>query len=325
MSGHNEGAPTRGAPRPKRSSNDPKSSEVGEVSSQQWKRGTYGYLALNQLLASAAADRRLTGSQLRALAALARYAGPDGVCCVRLSLIAEVLGIRRQSVHRPLKAVEALGYFTSQERRRKNGLNGAKVYEFNLDLAGAVACPVRWPSQRQLLAADTRISSQRLTQRQPPKADDKKPVKKSNEETSSPRDGTTPGHYRSRSNPQNCLQDEPNSRQQPASLQTSKKSGLVHAGANLRQRVHNFNQQQTRVASGRLWTAWARIDPDFALYDSLGDCAEEVAARAQDIETKRPGYGVRYIAGAVAKASRDQLTEAEILVRHTSRKGSHDD
>ena len=62
--------------------------------------GTYGYLALLQLLASAVVDRRLTNSQRNVLVLLAKYAGTDGTCCVSLMRLADQLFVTRQTVQK---------------------------------------------------------------------------------------------------------------------------------------------------------------------------------------------------------------------------------
>lgn len=287
--------------------------------------GTFGYLALLQLLASAGGDDRLNGFQRRAFMALGRFpTASDGTCCVSLSNLAGRLGCKRQVVQRAVKALAAYGYITITPRYRRSGAQGANVYAFNLDLAGADACPVVWPSQRVHLPEGAGgCTSQRVQGVHLPEGAHKKPVEEtSSEETNASPSGGSRGQRRSRGKGASCLQGGPGRRQPSLLLPIDGSAAQAPTGAATQQRVAQHNRKTERVASGRLWGAWCDLDPDLSLYGRLGPGADKVCEKAQEIEGKRPGAGVKYLAGAIEKASGDGVTARAILERCYSRRAA---
>lgn len=282
--------------------------------------GTEGFLAGLQLLGSAAADRRVTGFQLRTLNSLAGFAGYDGTCCVSIPTIAARMGVTRTPVQRALQALARLGYVSIEQRLRKTGAKGANVYGLNLELRGAVACPVPWPKGTPPLEGAWARPRQKGRGTPPPEgAYNKPPEQTTKEQTIAV--GHSIGERRSRGKAASCLQGEASRRQRPLLLPING-DGAPAPGAAVLQRVQAFNQQAERTASGRLWSAWAKVDPDLQLYDGLRASGEQVARKAQDIEAQRPGHGVRYLAGAAAKASGGRWTAAEILAGAAARRAA---
>lgn len=264
--------------------------------------GTHGYLALVQLLASAAADQRLTGAQRAALCVLARYAAPDGTCCVSLSTVAAVLGVKRQAVQQALGATQRFGYLASERRHRNNGAEGAKVFTFNLGLAGALACPVRTEGVQAPELAHKKPSEETMI-----------------EETSAGSSRSTLGERR-RSGVIEGHAGKGGPQQQPLLLPI--KGGRTRrSGQPLQGRIEEFNLQSQREASGRLWGEWAQLDPDLALIDRIGAGRDQVAAKALELEVATRGRGCRYIAGAVERASGGAIRAEAILAgRHALRR-----
>lgn len=281
--------------------------------------GTHGYLALVQLLASAAADQRLTGAQRAALCVLARYAAPDGTCCVSLSTVAAVLGVKRQAAQQALGATQRFGYLASERRHRNNGAEGAKVFTFNLGLAGALACPVRTEGvQAPELAGGCKPQS--LQGVQALGLAHKKPSEETMiEETSAGSSRSTLGERR-RSGVIEGHAGKGGPQQQPLLLPI--KGGRTRrSGQPLQGRIEEFNLQSQREASGRLWGEWAQLDPDLALIDRIGAGRDQVAAKALELEVATRGRGCRYIAGAVERASGGAIRAEAILAgRHALRR-----
>ncbi|WP_420347303.1 helix-turn-helix domain-containing protein [Pelagibius sp.] len=265
--------------------------------------GTFGYLALIQLLASAATDDRVTGAQLRALNALARFAGPDGTCCVALSRLAASLGTKRQPIQRAVKALTSYGYLTSKVRWRKTGARGANLYTFYLALEGALACPVVWSQGLHLPNDSGDLTSQRVRGAHPLGGAHKKPSEDTSlKETSA---------FSQRA--ERCgIRLKASTQRRPTPV-TNGGGSQNSVGAALRRRIADHNRETDRAASGRLWSEWSRLDPDLSLYDRLGAGAVKVVEKAQDIEAKKPGQGVRYLAGAVEQATGGSVTAADVL------------
>jgi DNA-binding transcriptional ArsR family regulator len=66
----------------------------------------------SRLPRAAISDRRLSGDDLRALAAVCVYVDREGRCWVSTDRLADDLGIHRRSVQRHLKTLKSLGYVT---------------------------------------------------------------------------------------------------------------------------------------------------------------------------------------------------------------------
>lgn len=282
--------------------------------------GTFGYLALVQLLASAATDDRVTGAQLRALNALARYAGPDGTCCVALFRLAAGLGVKRQPVQRAVKALTSYGYLTSKERWRKTGARGANVYTFNLALEGAVACPVVWSQGLHLPESAGRRTHQEVQGVHPLGSAHNKPIQQTciEETSASP---SSADHREQRSLGTGADLQAIRCQQRP-NLPIVGSGRQSPQSAPLMRRIADHNRDAECIASGRLWSAWTKLDPELLLYDRLGAGAAKVAEKAQDIEASKPGQGVRYLAGAIERATGGAVTARAILRGEWSRRAA---
>ena len=75
----------------------------------------------SKLAARAVADRSLTPTYLRVLAALGIYAGPDGIAFPSQATIATVIGVHRATVCRAIKRLLELGYLDRYRKRTPHG------------------------------------------------------------------------------------------------------------------------------------------------------------------------------------------------------------
>lgn len=267
---------------------------------------THGYLALVQLLASAAMDRRLSGAQRNALAALARFAGAEGTCCVSLARLAALLDVTRQAVQKALRVVAHCGYLDSKRRWRATGAEGAKVWMFNLGLKGAAACPVVWPEGVQQPEFAGRCNNKKWQGMQPLEVAHKKPLQETNSEDTN---ACPPGRLLGNGS-RNC---------KTAGMQGRRQAEQTHlytpikGQPSVEVRILDHNRVQRAQASGRLWAQWCDLDPGLELLDRIGRGIEDVLERALSQEIRKRGRGCAYVAGAVERATRGEITARTIL------------
>lgn len=291
--------------------------------------GTYGFLALMQLNASAQTDGRLTGSDRRLLGVMIAYAGIDGSCCVSLRRIAERLGVTRQMVQKCARAIEAAGYFTSRQRHRANGAEGSKVFKFNLELAGAKASPL--PRVAVVNVGDDSAEGgqlpevarpgnpQRLPPRQPPEVAHKKPVEETTiEETNASSLREPPPQRagnRDRQRPSgNGVRQQGGTWRQPSLLMPiAGGGGESPLSASVQDRVNAHNLDRQRDVAGRMSREWSELDPGLQLLDCIGDGKQRLWERARDFEVQRHGSGLWYIAHAIERASGGRYTADAIM------------
>lgn len=82
---------------------------------------------------AAVRDPRVSKEQFRTLAELSTYADAEGWCWPRQRVMAEHLGITRQTVNAHLKAMETLGYVEIQAQHREDGGRRENRYRVVLD------------------------------------------------------------------------------------------------------------------------------------------------------------------------------------------------
>jgi len=304
--------------------------------------GTYGYLALIQLQASAATDKRLSGSQRQALALLCRYVDPDGTCCVSMGRMAGLLGVTRQALQNSMRAVERCGYVSSERRYRATGAEGAKIYRLNLELEGAMACPVLWsdPASDDVMsplnANQNRgvqpsgvagaCNRQELQGGQSLKIAHTKPFEETNTEETNAcsaralrATASVRAHGKVQQRPASQLSDRQQSLLLPIDRGTGNSSSVDH----LTVRIGAFNHERRCEVAGRMMREWFRLDGDALIY-LLSDGFDCIQERAITAELGRRGAGVRYIAGAIEKATSGRITASDIMAGRHKRKALED-
>lgn len=75
----------------------------------------------SKLAARAVADRSLSAIQVRVLAAIGIFGGPDGTAWPSQETIAAVIGIHRETVCRAIKRLRELGYLDRYRKPTSRG------------------------------------------------------------------------------------------------------------------------------------------------------------------------------------------------------------
>lgn len=75
----------------------------------------------SKVAARAAVDRNLTATQVRILAVIGIYAGPDGIAWPSQETIAFGIGVDRATVCRAVKRLRELGYLDRYRKRTPRG------------------------------------------------------------------------------------------------------------------------------------------------------------------------------------------------------------
>lgn len=235
------------------------------------------------------------------------------------------MGIKRERVQKDLAKAESYGYLTSSRRKMPGGAEGAKVFTFNLEIvAQGKACPLQG-SMNELVAPENGGMAylQNWGQGVPPNVGaHNKTIEDTKEETlkalsiaqsNNEQDGDTDPsmHAKGMANGHDGFHRP-----------TVSAKGQKPRPKQLTDRVSLYTLDLRRSVSGRLSSEWCQLDPGMQLFERLGRDGEKVFEKAIDAEVKARGRGVRYLAGAVERATAKTVTKAAILGGRYARRAS---